>query len=232
MKKALILAGLTAVLVAGSGPAQAADECEGLMVCVPVAGPWVVVPIGTTVPRPRVEYQLTCPRGHIVGGVDAELSDRAIDISFVASLGSPINPGITTSRSVVFVASYVGSTASGATFRPHIGCMPASGGGGVPTAVSAVVKPGRPTIRRVRSVRVRSGTQRVARSCARPEILVDASHAVGFATRRPPTATAIGLVSARREVRGNRVMATVQGNAELGTIRVVAQVQAVCSRVR
>lgn len=232
MRKVLLLAALSAALTAGSGPAQAADECEGLMVCVPVAGPWVVVPTGSGVPRPRVEYQLSCPRGYIVGGLDAELSDRGIDISFIGTLGSPVNPGITTSRSVVFVASYVGSSAAVATFRPHIGCMPSSGGGGrIPTAVG-IVKPGRPTVRRVRTVRVRPGTQTVARGCAPREVLVDASHAVAFATRRPPTATAVGLVRARRAVRGNRVVATVEANAELGTIRAVAQVHAVCSRVR
>lgn len=232
MRKVLVLAALCAAVTAGSGPAQAADECEGLMVCVPVAGPWVVVPVGTSVPRPRVEYQLTCPRAHIVGGVDAELSDRGIDVSFIGNLGSPINPGITTSRSVVFVASYVGSTANVATFRPHIGCMPASGGGRVPTAVGAVVKPGHPTVRRVRTVRVRPGAQTVARGCASGEVLVHATHAIGFATRRPPSATAVGLVSARRAVRSNRVVARVDGSAELGTIRAVAQVHAVCSRIR
>jgi hypothetical protein len=232
VKKVLLLVTLSLALTAGSGPAQAADECDGLMVCVPVAGPWVVVPVSSSVPRPRVEYQLTCPRGHVVGGVDAELSDRAIDISFIGKLGSPVNPGITTSRSVVFVARYVGSTAAVATFRPHIGCMPASGGGGIPTAVTPVVKPGEPTVRRVRAARVRPGRQTVARGCAPRELLVDATHAIGFATRRPPSATAVGLVSARHAVRGSRVVATVAGNAELGTIRAVVQVQAVCSRVR
>jgi hypothetical protein len=233
VKKILLLVVFTAVLTAGSsGPAVAADECDGLMVCVPVAGPWVVVPVATTVPRPRVEYQLTCPRGHIVGGVDAELSDRGIDVTFVGKLGSPVNPGITTSRSVVFVARYVGSTAAIATFRPHAGCIPASGGGNIPTAVTAVVKPGDPTVRRARTVRVRPGRQTVARSCAAREVLVDAAHAVGFATRRPPSATAVGLVGSRRAIRGNRVVATIDGNAELGRIRVVAQVQAVCSKVR
>jgi hypothetical protein len=232
VRKVLLLVTLSLALTAGSGPAQAADECDGLMVCVPVAGPWVVVPVASSVPRPRVEYQLTCPRGHVVGGVDAELSDRAIDISFIGKLGSPVNPGITTSRSVVFVARYVGSTAAVATFRPYIGCMPASGGGGIPTSVTAVVKPGEPTIRRVRAARVRPGRQTVARGCARRELLVDATHAIGFATRRPPSATAVGLVTARRAVRGSRVVAAVEGNAELGTIRAVVQVQAVCSRVR
>jgi hypothetical protein len=232
VRKVLLLVTLSLALTAGSGPAQAADECDGLMVCVPVAGPWVVVPVASSVPRPRVEYQLTCPRGHVVGGVDAELTDRAIDISFIGKLGSPVNPGITTSRSVVFVARYVGSTAAVATFRPHIGCMPASGGGGIPTSVTAVVKPGEPTVRRVRAARVRPGRQTVARGCAPRELLVDATHAIGFATRRPPSATAVGLVTARHAVRGSRVVATVAGNAELGTIRAVVQVQAVCSRVR
>jgi len=48
-------------------PAGAANECAGLRVCVPVAGPWVVVPASTSVPRMHVEYQLSCPRGHAHG---------------------------------------------------------------------------------------------------------------------------------------------------------------------
>lgn len=232
MRKLFVLAGLCAALTAGSGPAQAADECRGLMVCVPVAGPWVVVPTASSFPRPRVEYQLTCPRGFIVGGVDARLSDRAIDVTFIAKLGSPINPGITTSRSVVFVARYVGATAQAPSFRPFIGCMPASGGGRIPTAVGAVVRPGEPTIRRVRSARVRPGTRTITSGCRGNEILVDASHAFGFRTRQPPAASVIGTVSGTRTVRGQRVLASVRGDAELGTIRAVVQVHAVCSRVR
>src|SRR5207245_3938454 len=101
----------------------------GLRVCVPVAGPWVVVPIGSTVPRPRVEYELSCPKGFVVGGLDAELTDRAIDVTFEALLGSPVNPGITTSRAALFVASTSGSADRAPSFRPHIGCLPGSGGG-------------------------------------------------------------------------------------------------------
>lgn len=230
MRKLLVLAALCA-LTAGSAPAQAADECDGLMVCVPVAGPWVVVPVGTSVPRPRVEYQLTCPRGYIVGGLDARLSDRGIDVSFLGTLGSPVNPGITTSRSVVFVASYVGATARAPSFRPFIGCMPSSGGGRIPTAVG-VVKPGDPTIRRVRASRIRPGTRTVASACRAREVLVGASHAFGFRTAQPPSASVIGTVSGSRAVRGNRVLASVRGDAELGRIRAVVQVHAVCSRVR
>lgn len=231
MRKLLVLAGLCAALTAGAGPAQAADECDGLMVCVPVAGPWVVVPTATSFPRPRVEYQLTCPRGYIVGGVDARLSDRAIDVNFIARLGSPINPGITTSRSVVFVARYVGATARTPTFRPFIGCMPSSGGGRIPTAVG-VVKPGEPTIRRVSSARIRPGSRTIASACRGNEFLVDASHAFAFRMAQPPTATVIGMVSGTRAVRGQRVVVAARGDAELGSIRAVAQVHAVCSRVR
>jgi hypothetical protein len=230
VRKLLVIAALCA-LTAGSAPARAADECDGLMVCVPVAGPWVVVPVGTSVPRPRVEYQLTCPRGYVVGGLDARLSDRGIDVSFIGMLGSPVNPGITTSRSVVFVASYVGATARAPSFRPFIGCMPGGGGGRIPTAVG-VVKPGEPTVRRVRTVRIRPGTRTVASACRSREVLVDASHAFGFRTPQPPSASAIGTVSGSRAVRGNRVLVSARGDAELGALRAVIQIHAVCSRTR
>lgn len=232
MKKLLILAGLCA-LMAGSAPAQAADECDGLMVCVPVAGPWVSVPVGTSVPRPHVEYQLRCPRRYIVGGLDARLSDRGIDITFIGEVGSPVNPGITTSRAVVFVASYVGSSARAATFRPFIGCMPAAGGGSrIPTAVSAILKPGNPTVRRVRAVRVRPGTRTVASGCRANETLVGASHAFGFPGRRPPSENTVGLVRGTQAISGRRVVVRATGDAELGNVRAVVQVNAVCSRVR
>jgi hypothetical protein len=231
VKKLLVIAAFCAALSGGSG-AQAADECDGLMVCVPIAGPWVVVPTGTAVPRPRVEYQLKCPRGYVVGGVDARLSDRGIDVTFIGKLGSPINPGITTGRSVTFVASYVGATVSTPTFRPFIGCMPASGGGGgIPTAIGAV-KPGEPTVRRVKASRVRAGSRTVASGCRRGELLVDASHAFAFRTAQPPSASVIGLASGTRAVRGQRVVVSARGDAELGRIRAIVQVHAVCSRVR
>ena len=51
----------------------------------------------------RTEFQLDCPKRFIVGGLDAELSIRAIEIGFVGGLGSPVNPGITTTGSAVFL---------------------------------------------------------------------------------------------------------------------------------
>ncbi len=229
---AMLLVIAAAVLVFGAGSAGAARECEGLMVCVPVAGPWVVVPTERSVPRPQVEYQLSCPRGYVIGGTDAELSHRAIDVSFLGRLGSPVNPGITTARAGVFVASYVGENARGPTFRPHIGCMPATGGGGrVPTSATAF-QPGEPTVRHVRTVRVRPGSATVVARCAARERLVGVAHAFGFFMRRPPDAGLVASLSGTRSVSGDSVAVRVRGDAELNDVRAVVQVQAVCSRTR
>jgi hypothetical protein len=214
------------------GSAQAAtSECAGLQVCVPVAGPWVVVPVAASAQRPRVEFQLSCPRGHVVGGIDVEVSDQEIDVAFLGKSGSPVNPGVTTSRAAVFVASYVGTGGAAPTFRPHIGCMPVSGGGDrIPTARSVVSPVGTPTTRRVTEVRLRpASTRTVNRSCARREQIVGAAHAVGFFTAQPPPRTLVAAVSARRVVRAGRV-AVVARTASLGGARVVLQVSAVCAR--
>ena len=112
-----------------------------------------------------------------------------------------------------------------------IGCIPGAGGGGrVPTSVTAF-PPGQPTTLRVRTVRVRPGVATIVQGCKASERLVGAGHAVGFFTRRPPAAGLIDSVSANRIVSGERVRVTVRGDAELGGVRAVVQVQAVCSRV-
>jgi hypothetical protein len=221
-----------AALAAQAGVAKATNECRGLNPCVPVAGPWVVVPIGRSVPRPQVQYQLACPRGYVDGGIDAELTAPAIDLTFLGKSGSPVNPGITTSRTVVFVATYVGMSASSATFRPHIGCIRASGGGGrrTPTSVSAVVPPGAPTVRRVRNVRIGASTSGwIAQGCASAERLVAAYHAFGFYTAKPPTADVIAGLRGTQSVRGDRVVVSVHGGRALRGVRAVVQVAAVCA---
>ena len=227
---------LWAVVVAGAAlavaaPAGGANECDGLMVCIPVAGPWVVVPAGTGPQRERVEFQLTCPRGYIVGGTDARLSVRGIDVGFIGMTGSPVNPGITTSRSAVFLGTYVGRSASAApTFKPFIGCMPQAGGGSrVPTSVSQL-RPGRPVTRRVKTVRVRPGTTTVAQRCSSGERLVGGTHAFGFETRTPPSASLVGSVSGSQRISAASIVVRVSGDAELAGVRAVVQVQALCSR--
>lgn len=222
---------LVAALVAAV-PAVGAKECDGLQVCVPVAGPWVVVPVSRSAQRPKVEYQLSCPRRHTAGGLDAELSQRAIDLHFLGTLGSPVNPGISTAQAVVFVGSYVGENPRGPTFKPYVGCIPSAGGGGrVPTSVRSF-PPGQPTTRRVRNVRVGPGTATVAQGCRRGERLVGAAHAFAFDTRTAPSRSLVSSVSGRRSIRAGRVVVRVTGDAEVQGARALVQVQAVCSRER
>lgn len=225
-------AAVAAVLAAGaSAPTAAAtNECRGLLVCVHVAGPWVVVPVGSSVPRPHVEYQMTCPRGYVVGGMDAELTNRAIDVSFIGSTGSPVAPGISTSRTVVFVATYVGNARKTLTFRPHVGCVPATGGGArTPTAVSAVVPPGKPTTRRVRTVRVTPTVRTIVQRCLGNERLVDASYARAFFTTKPPSAALVSTVSVTHGISGGRVNAVVRGDDAVSSVRAVVQLSAICA---
>ena len=234
MSRALVgLAVTVAALVAGVGDARATNECRGLMVCVPVAGPWVVVPA----PTRRVEYQLQCPRGYTVGGLDAELSDRAIDVTFPGNLGSPVNPGITTTTRAVFLGLYTGARARTTTFRPHIGCIPAAGGGGSPPAFTFALKPaaptvfppGRPLTRRVRTVRVGAGPNRIQHACARGERFLGSSHAIAFDTRVPPAAAIVAAVRARRTVRAGRVLVDVTVGQIARNARAIVQVHALCA---
>ena len=176
-----------------------------------------------------MEYQLTALGLHR-RRARRRASHRGIDISFIGSIGSPVNPGITTGRSVVFVASYVGTMAPAPTFRPYVGCMPASGGGGIPTALKIVARPADCSARPQGACP--PGTTHRGERVPRRETLVDATHAVGFGTPRPPSASVTGTVTASRAVRGRRVLVSVRGDAELGRIRAIIQVHAVCSRVR
>jgi hypothetical protein len=213
-------------------PAASANECDGLQVCIPIAGPWVVVPTAAGSSRPEASWQLTCPRGHIVGGLDARLSQQAIDLSFLGRLGSPVNPGITTSRSVTFLGTYVGTSPRSPSFKPYVGCMPTQGGGTrVPTSV-AVFEPGTPTTRRATTARVRPGAATVTVGCRAGERLVGASHAFGFFTRTPPGSSLASSVSGTQSVRDGKVVVRAHGDAEVGAVRAVVQVQAVCARTR
>ena len=231
MRRVFLAAALLAAVAGmGAAPADATNECRGLPVCVRVAGPWVVVPAALTTPRPRVDFQLSCPRGYVIGGLDAELTDRAIDIAFLGKLGSPVNPGVTTSRSALFRATYSRNAPQGPSFRPHLGCLPSSGGGSgpVPRRMLAAFQPGEPTITRVRTVRLRAGRVRALVECARSEHLISAWHAVAFYTQAAPSQPLIQGVSATRSIQGRRVRATVRSTAAVQGVRAVVQVGAVC----
>jgi hypothetical protein len=220
----LVAAGLVAG--AAASPAAATNECNGLQVCVPVAGPWVALVPQHPVP---VEFQLSCPKGYVVGGLDSELSVREIDVSFRGLNGSPVSPGTTTSQDAVFTATYVGTGAPAPSFRPHIGCVPTAGGGGrIPTAFG-VFPPGRATVRHVRDVRVIAGAHRIALGCAVNERLVGGSHAVGFFTAAPPGAGLFRSVVASRVVRQGHVVVSVRATAGVTGTRAIVQVGALCA---
>lgn len=224
------LAVAAAALAVGVGSAGATNECRGLQVCVPVTGPWVVVPTRPAVPRPSVQFQLSCPKGYIVGGTDAELTSSAIDLSFLGALGAPVNPGITTARDLVFLGSFVGGGSPTVSFRPHLGCMPASGGGGrVPTSARAFVPPGKPTLRRVRNVQLTPRqTTRVVQGCARGEHLVDAHVALAF-NLTPPTPALVRAVTVSQAIDAGRVVVTAHASGALGAAPALVQVDAVCA---
>jgi hypothetical protein len=224
----VVVVGAAAALGPGTPSARASSECRGLLVCVKVAGPWIVVPARLDAPRARVEYRLSCPRGFIVGGLDAELSDRAIDVAFLGRLGSPVAAGVTTDRAVVFAGTYTGGAPRAPTFRPHLGCVPAAGGGTGPVPY-AVFPPGEPTVRRVANVALRPARSvRVVRACGAGERVVSGWDAVGFYTAAPPRAELVAAVAASRTVRSDRVEARVRTTEALRGVRAVIQVGAVC----
>ena len=233
--RTLLLAAVAGAAIGVAAPwAGAANECDGLQICISVPGPWVVVPSKTGSSRERVEFQLDCPKGHVVAGLDARLSVRPIEVSFVGKLGSPVNPGITTTRSAVFIATYVGRSDRAPTFKPFIGCVPMAGGGSrVPTSVGSTqaFQPGQAVTRRVHSVRIRPGSTTVVQRCARGEHVVGGSHAFAFATRTPPSESLVSSISGSQSVGDRSVSVRVRGDAELAGVRAFVQVHALCSRL-
>jgi hypothetical protein len=225
----LVLAGIGAAF--GAQQAAATNECRGLLVCVRVPGPWVVVSSGVATPRARVDFQLSCPRGFAIGGLDAELSDRAIDVGFLGKLGSPVGPGVTTGRSALFGATYAGLSARPPTFRPLLGCIPAAGGGGGPVPyrrAAPVFPPGEAVVRRVRTVTLRPGTVHAVSACGKGERLISGWHALGFYTASPPTQALVGGVRASRTFRNGRVQVSVRSGPAVVGVRTIVQVGAVC----
>lgn len=226
--------------VAGVAPksADAGRECDGLIVCIPVAGPWVQV-FGTAAPT---YWQLACPgRGQVIGGLDA---DRAgpLGINFLGTLGGPVGPGVTTGRAAVFMAH---TTRPLSGFRPLLGCIPGGGGGGrgrtvhepteQPTRQLQAVAPApEATVWRVKNVVLKDQQrQRVTHQCLADERLLSFSSAVAFRTVRPPSLSTLGSVRATPRRAGERIVVQVRsGIARPVNVRVVLQVQAICARGR
>jgi len=221
---------VAAVLGLTAGTARAADECKGLQVCVPVQGPWVVVSSG------GADWELACPLpGYIVGGTDARVSTSDVDVSFRGETGSPVAPGVSTRRSLVFHGVRTADRAGTSTFKPFIGCIPASGAGGRAltglTANGFGIKPAQPLFSVVVTSTVVQRSQVVRASCPRSARLIGATHAVGFDQTTPPTAAQRGAVRVRRSIVEGVVVARVRATAAAGAFAQV-QVRALCARSR
>jgi hypothetical protein len=225
VRLAAVLAVVACTTLVTVGTATGAtNECKGLQICVPIAGPWVLA-----TPE-RTEFQLDCPKRFIVGGLDAELSSRAIEIGFVGGLGSPVNPGITTTGSAVFLGRFVGARDGVPTFRPHIGCVPASGGGQRTPTAYRVFKPGTPTTRVIKVLEVLpSLTMRLAARCPTGQRLVSATHAIGFYGDKPPTLGVAQSVHVTQSVRKGVVHVTARGGTGQLEGRTIVQVDLVCA---
>ena len=232
---ALVVAALGAAVDAA--PASAGTECDGLLECIRVVGPWVSVQPG---PEPTY-FRLRCPGpGQTVGGLDADRprGRDEVDLSFLGALGGPVGPGITTGREVFFVA--LATVPRAVTFRPLLGCIPATGGGGrsrtsyEPTrTLSAVARPAAvaPALtRRVKTVRLRDGArQSFSHSCGTTERLLSFSTAIAFRTPTAPSTARLASMSASGRRTGNRVLVTVRGRPPAG-VRVELQIHSVCVR--
>jgi hypothetical protein len=224
VRRPALLAAIAAALGAlAAAPAGATNECKGLQICVPITGPWVLTPAAA-----EVQYQLPCPKGFVVAGLDAELTTRGIQVSFRGALGSPVNPGITTTTAAVFFGRLLRGTDPAASFRPHIGCIPASGGGQrLPTSLH-VYPPAKPTLPEMTEIPVRLGTHRYVKRCAAGEQLVSATHAIAFYTVAPPTRALAASVGVVQSVRGGRLHVSVHGGTAAGEVRAVVQVDLLC----
>ena len=238
MRRLGLLAAFPMVVVAvvavhGAWAASLADECRGLPICLPVSGPWVVIPAATGSRPGRVEYELRCPLdGYIVAGTDVRLADPDIDVFVRGETGSPVSPGVTTAQAVLFVARYVGGRRAPTTFRPFIGCVPASGGGGRALTGAAELRPTRPVTLRAVQRNVPPGTRtEVTAACRVRETAVEASHAVGFRTAAPPARDVLASVRATHRLATSRATAAAFAPASLpARARAVVQVIAHCRR--
>jgi hypothetical protein len=220
---------LAAALALTAGTARAADECKGLQTCIPVEGPWV------TVTSAGVDWELACPiAGYIVGGTDARVVTPDVDVSFRGETGSPVGPGVTTRRSLVFHGLRTGGSGT-SSFKPFIGCVPSSGGGGRAltglTASGIGIKPAQPLFSVVVTASLTGRSQVVRAACPRPARLVGATHAVGFDQPTPPTVRQRSAVRVRRTVVEGVVVARVTASEAAGPLAKV-QLRALCARSR
>lgn len=197
------LAGAAALAPAGS----ATNECHGIQACIPVAGPWVIVPA-----RGNAVYLLSCPGGRsVVGGLDAQVTSREVRVGFEGRLGAPVQPGATTTRYALFRAVSVSSRVQ--AFQPRLGCVPLQGGGGRSTVSAFVSPPGASLEYRSRITVLAPGSVAFAKvSCIAKERIVGSWHALAFRTKKPPVLDDASRVRMTTTVVGKKVVVTASAS--------------------
>ena len=158
-----------------------------------------------------------------------------VDVSFRGETGSPVGPGVTTKRSLVFHGVAPERARRRRASSPFIGCVPSSGGGGRSltglTANGMGLKPRQPLFSVVVTAPVLRRSQVVRAACPSRAHLVGATHAVGFDQTTPPTAAQRGAIRVNRSVVEGIVIARVRATDAAGESAKV-QVRALCSRAR
>jgi hypothetical protein len=145
-------------------------------------------------------------------------------VTFRGSLGSPENPGITTSRAAEFFARMLKGSAA-ATFRPHIGCVPAAGSG---ERFPTVVRPQPAVPATAVQFAVRPGVHSFVARCPAGKRLTGATHAVGFFSTTPPSAALVRSVLVAQSVRNGVVRLVVHAGALPG-LQAIVQADLECA---
>ena len=180
---------------------------------------------------------MRCPlRGYIVAGIDARVSDRAIDVSIRGENGAPVSPGVTTGRAVLFTAVYTGPARKATTFRPFIGCVPDLGrrrpGRDLRPAHRRRSRPASRSTGACVERRLLSGASvRATGRCPAGTRLLGAQHAFAFRIDDEPGSTLLSAVRVRRTSAGRTVTAvgTVAPSVPQG-LRVLLQLHVLCSK--
>jgi hypothetical protein len=219
-----VVAGLALAAVPGNSlAAPAANECNGIPRCIPIAGPWVAVPA-----HGEALFSLSCPGGGVVAGTDGLGSTLDVRGYFDGILGSPVAFGRTTHNQALFRA--VSAHHRPGYFKPFIGCIPAPSS--VANTISTEVSPIGPPLDYVaRSVIVNPGFQRtIVLSCPAGESLVDSWNSTAFDTPRPPPAGLASAVSVKTRIVGRRAQLFVTASEALPSgLRAQVQVGVRCA---
>lgn len=206
-----MLAALAAALLAVAVPGRsgAANECNGVPRCIPVEGPWVVVPANG-----EVKWELACPQGKgVIAGTDGLASSVDIHVTFDGILGSPIAYGRTT-NSVMLFRGVSGQHRAG-SFKPFVGCIPSPSS--VRNTIATQRKPvGPPLDLRSRLVGVGAGDQKVVSlACPAGETLVDSWGTPAFAGSGAPAPQLASAITVKTTVSGRRAMLAISASEAL-----------------